>query len=254
MKRNSIAATATLLAATFLLGTDKTAQAEFVISGLTGFSDAFNSDLNLHENNGTDLTFHDASYHTKDFGEDAPYYGARLTYFLSRESHWGFGLEFLHCKTFLDSDKSLHVTGTRDGSPVNDTESVGNTITDFHCAHGLNYLTADTFYRFFLADPDEHFIGRFQPYLGAGLGITIPHVVMQLPNQPGYEDYEFGGFGAQAIAGLSFGITKHIQLFTEYKFTYAHLDHLNFNNGVTSGTVTFDSMANHLVFGVSYRF
>jgi lipid A oxidase len=253
MKRNSIAGTATLLAATFLLGTNKTAHAEFVLSGLSGFSSAFDSDLNLHENNGTDLTFHDASYHTKDFAEDAPYYGARLTYFLSRESHWGFGLEFLHSKVFLDSDKSLHVTGTRDGSPVNDTESVGDTIADFHCAHGLNYLTADTFYRFFLGQPDS-FIHRVQPYLGAGLGITIPHVVVQLPNEPGFEDYEFGGLGVQAIAGLSFDITKHIQLFTEYKFTYADLDKLDFSNGVTSGTISFDSMANHLVFGASYRF
>ena len=88
---------------------------------------------------------------------------------------------------------------------------------------------------------------------GAGVGITIPHVVVLLPNEPGFENYEFGGFGAQAIAGLSFSITKHVQLFTEYKFTYANLDKLDFNNGVTSGTVNFDSMANHLVFGVSYR-
>lgn len=254
MRTRSIAGITTLITAFVLSGAIETSRAELVLSGFSGISDAFDSDLHLHENNGTDLTFHNASYQTKDFGENAPYYGGRLTYFLSRESHWGFGLEFLHSKIFLDSGQSVHVTGTRDGSPVNDTEPVGDTIADFHCAHGLNYLTADTFYRFFLADPDEHFIGRFQPYLGAGLGITIPHVVMQLPNQPGYEDYEFGGFGAQAIAGLSFGITKHIQLFTEYKFTYAHLDHLNFNNGVTSGTVTFDSMANHLVFGVSYRF
>jgi lipid A oxidase len=254
MKSNSIAGTASLIAATFLLGTNKNAHAEFVISGFSGVSSAYDSDLHLHENNGTDLTFHNASYQTKDFGENAPYYGGRLTYFLSRESHWGFGLEFLHSKVFLDSGKSLHVTGTRDGSPVNDTESVGDTIADFHCAHGLNYLTADTFYRFFLADPGKNFIGRFQPYLGAGLGITIPHVVVQLPNEPGFEDYEFGGLGGQAIAGLSFDITKHVQLFTEYKFTYADLDRLDFSNGITSGTISFDSMANHVVFGLSYRF
>jgi lipid A oxidase len=253
MKINPVAGTASLLAATFFLGANETTRAEFVVSGFSGMSSAYNSDLHLHENNGNDLTFHNASYQTKDFGEDAPYYGGRLTYFLSRESHWGFGLEFLHSKVFLDSGKSLHVTGTRDGSPVNDTESVGDTIADFHCAHGLNYLTADTFYRFFLGQPDS-FIHRVQPYLGAGLGITIPHVVVQLPNEPGFEDYEFGGLGVQAIAGLSFDITKHIQLFTEYKFTYADLDKLDFSNGVTSGTISFDSMANHLVFGASYRF
>jgi lipid A oxidase len=242
-----------VLACSLLLGTSENTQAELVLSGFTGLSSAFDSDLHLHENNGTDLTFHNASYHTSDFGADAPYYGGRLVYFLSRESHWGFGLEFLHSKVFLDSGKSVNVTGTRGGSSVNDTEPVGDSISDFHCAHGLNYLTADTFYRFFLGQPDS-FLHRVQPYLGAGLGITIPHVVVELPNQPGYEDYEFGGFGAQAIAGISFSITKHIQLFTEYKFTYADLDRLDFNNGVTRGYVSFDSMANHVVLGASYRF
>jgi lipid A oxidase len=86
------------------------------------------------------------------------------------------------------------------------------------------------------------------------VGITIPHVVVQLANEPGFADYEFGGLGMQAIAGLSFDITKHIQLFTEYKFTYADLDRLDFSNGVTSGAISLDSMANHWVFGLGYRF
>jgi lipid A oxidase len=253
MKMNSIAGTAGLLAATFLLGTNKTAHAEFVISGFSGVSEAFNSDLNLHENNGNDLTFHNASYHTHDF-KSPLYYGGRLTYFLSRESHWGFGLEFFHSKVYLDTDDSFHVTGTRGGAPVNDTEPASNTFYDFNCSHGLNYLTADAFYRFFLGEPGKNFISRFQPYLGAGMGITIPHVEVELTGQPRFEQYEFGGLGMQAIAGLSFDITKHVQLFTEYKFTYADLDKLDFSNGITSGTISFDSMANHVVFGVSYRF
>jgi lipid A oxidase len=252
MKRNSILGTTSLLAATFLLGTNKTAHAEFVISGFSGVSSAFNSDLNLHENNGNDLTFHDASYKTHDFNSPL-YYGGRLTYFLSRESHWGFGLEFFHSKVYLDEASSYHVTGTRDGAPVNDTEPAANTFYDFNCSHGLNYLTADTFYRFFLGQP-ENFVHRFEPYLGAGVGITIPHVELELTNEPRFEQYEFGGLGVLAIAGVSFDITKHIQLFTEYKFSYAHLDKLDFNNGMTSGTISLDSMANHLVFGASYRF
>jgi lipid A oxidase len=254
MKHTSTIGFATLVTTTFLLSLRTTAHAEFVLSGFSGVSSAFDSDLHLHENNGTDLTFHDASYKTRDF--DSPlYYGGRLTYFLDRESPWGFGLEFFHSKVYLDEGASVHVTGTRNGAPVNDTEPVSNTFNDFNCSHGLNYLTADAFYRFFLGQPDsKSFINRIQPYLGAGVGITIPHVEVELANQPRYEQYEFGGLGVQAIAGVSFSITKHIQLFTEYKFTYANLDKLDFSNGVTSGNISFDSMANHLVFGASYRF
>jgi lipid A oxidase len=241
-----------LVAASFLLGSKESSHAEFVLSAFSGVSSAFDSDLHLHENNGNDLTFHDASYKTRDF-ESPQYYGGRLTYFLSRESHWGFGVEFFHSKIYLDTGKSYQVTGTRNGAPVNGTEPGSNTFYDFNCSHGLNYLTADTFYRFFLGQPDT-FLHRFQPYLGAGVGITIPHVEVELANQPRFEEYQFGGLGVQGIAGLSFSITKHIQLFSEYKFTYADLDKLTFSNGETSGTISLDSMANHFVFGASYRF
>ena len=254
MKNTSTLGIGCLLATGLTLSLRENANAEFVLSGFSGVSSAFNSNLHLHENNGTDLTFHDASYKTRDF-ESPLYYGGRLTYFLDRQSPWGFGLEFFHSKVYLDEGSSVHVTGTRNGAPVNDTEPVSNTFYDFNCSHGLNYLTADTFYRFFLGPPDgKSFLTRIQPYLGLGLGITIPHVEVELANQPRFEEYEFGGLGVQAMAGVSFAITKHIQLFTEYKFTYADLDKLDFSTGSTSGNITFDSMANHLIFGASYRF
>lgn len=242
------------MAVAFLLSPHEMARAEFVLSAFSGVSSAFDSDLHLHENSGppTDLTLHSASYHTSDF-ESPQYYGGRLTYFLSRESPWGFGLEFFHSKIYLDTGSSFHVTGTRNGAPVNETEPGTETFYDFNCSHGLNYLTADTFYRFFLGQP-ESYINRIQPYLGVGAGITIPHVEVELAGEPRFEEYEFGGLGLQAIAGVSFSITKHVQLFSEYKFTYANLDHLDFNNGVTSGSISLNSMANHLVFGASYRF
>src|SRR5476651_2866135 len=112
MKPFSIARACALLTAIVFCGTTNASRAELVVSAFSGVSDANDSDLHLHENNGTDMTFHDASFHTHDFGSPL-YYGGRVTYYLSRESHWGFGVEFFHSKVYLDTDKSLHVTGTQ---------------------------------------------------------------------------------------------------------------------------------------------
>jgi hypothetical protein len=126
----------------------KISRAELVLSAFSGISDTYDSNLHLNENNGNSLTFHAAAYHTSDFNSPQ-YYAGRLAYFLSRESHWGFGLEFFHSKVYLDTERSFHVTGTRGGLPVNDTEPASDTFYDFNCSHGLNYLTTDAFYRFF---------------------------------------------------------------------------------------------------------
>jgi opacity protein-like surface antigen len=75
-------------------------------------------------------------------------------------------------------------------------------------------------------------------------------VEVQLAGNPRYEAYEFGGLGLQGLAGVSFDVVKHVQLFTEYKFTYANLDSLS----IPGGSISLDSMAHHWVFGVGYRF
>lgn len=72
-----------------------TARAEFKLSIFTGFALSQDSDLDLHQTGGTDLTFHNVSFKGRDF-ETPPFYGARLLYFLPNESHWGFGAEFFH--------------------------------------------------------------------------------------------------------------------------------------------------------------
>src|SRR5438876_12150811 len=95
------------------------ARAEFVTSIFVGLTSTDNNELRLRQSGGTDLTFHDVSYKSRNF-ESPPYYGARLAYFLPEHTHWGFGLEFFHAKMYLNNDAGVRVTGTRDGSPVND--------------------------------------------------------------------------------------------------------------------------------------
>jgi lipid A oxidase len=222
--------------------------AEFVVSLFSGVTSAENNDLRLTLSGGTDLTFRDVSYKTHDW-ESPIYYGGRVAYFRANDAHWGVSLEFFHAKMYLNTEDTVRVTGTRASAPVNAPERVGDTITDFNISHGLNFLTANAMYRWFLADREQNFLGRFQPYLGAGIGAAIPHVESTI-GAVHFEQYQFRGPACQAMAGLNFDLAKHLGLFAEYKFTYADLDRLSIPNG----SISLTPLTQHLATGISVRF
>lgn len=222
---------------------------EFVVSAFSGVALTQNNDLRLRQAGGTDLTFHDVSYHGRDF-EMPPFYGGRLVYFLPDKSPWGFGLEYFHSKIYLNTGDIVHVTGSRAGAPVNDFEPVSGTISHFSISHGLNFITADVFYRWRLGKRGENFLGRFEPYIGAGVGVIIPHVEAQLAGGQFQEEYQFHGPGVLAMAGVNFDLTKHFGLFAEYKFSYARLGEMSINGE----TIEEDPLIHNLVAGVSVRF
>ena len=90
------------------------AKAEVEFSIFTGVALTQDSDLDLHQRAGTDLTFHDVSFEGRDFSAP-PYYGIRALWFPSETSHWGFGAEFFHMKMYAQTDDTVKVTGRRDG-------------------------------------------------------------------------------------------------------------------------------------------
>ena len=150
------------------------ARAEFVVSFFSGVSSAENNDLHYRQAGGTDLTSPDVSITPRISARPSIMAGAWPT--SCRSNRTGdSGLEFFHSKIYLDTGDSVRVTGKRGGDPVNDVEPIDATITGFNCSHGLNFLFADAMYRF-LGQRDKDFLGRFQPYLGAGVGAAIPHV------------------------------------------------------------------------------
>lgn len=222
-------------------------RAEIVLSLFSGLSLVENNDLDLHQP-GADLTFHDVSYETRDFNNPL-YYGARIAYFLPKQANWGFGLEFIHGKMYLETDQTVHVTGHRGGVPVNGPERIDNTVQHFSVSHGLNVLAADVIYRWFLGERDQDFLGRFQPYLGGGLGVAIPHVESNIGGVE-FEEYQWDGPAYLGLAGLNFDLARHLGLFIEYKASFVQLDDLQ----VPGGFYEVNPLTHHFVTGISFRF
>ena len=224
------------------------ARAEVQLSIFTGVALTQDSDIDLHQAGGTDLTFHDVSFEGRDF-ETPPYYGFRALWFPTDASHWGFGGEFFHMKMYAETDDTVRVTGRRDGVPLNDTERIDQTIQSFSLSHGLNYALGDVVYRWMPGRRGEDFLGHLTPYAGIGLGLAIPHVESEV-NGSFHEEYQVHGPGVEGLAGMNVALTRHWGLMFEYKFTYANLDSLD----IPGGSIEVTPLNHHLVTGLTFSF
>jgi lipid A oxidase len=235
-----------------VLGTiviNATAQGEWVLSIYGGKSITENGDLELHQSERTSLTFEDVSWDDHSF-ESPLYYGARPSYWLDKWPGWGASLDFTHAKMYLDPNDTVHVIGTRLGMAVNEPERIGATIQRFSNSHGLNFLTLNLLHRWFpKGQRGDSPLGRLQPYVGIGAGITIPHVETTVDNKS-TDEYQFGGPALQGLAGLSYDLFKHLSTFIEYKISYADVD-MDIAGG---GKISIEPVTHQFVFGLSARF
>lgn len=229
------------LVATAALAAPGGAKAEFLLGIYGGISGTFDSDVDLEAPGGTDLTLKDVPFDGKSF--DSPiYYGVRGTYWLNNAPSYGIMLDFTHAKAIADKDATVDVSGMRGGGGIGPTESVSTTFDELEFSHGLNTLTLNGLYR--------HPLSWITPYAGLGLGVSIPHVEIDVAGGSSTDEYQVGGLAAQALAGLEVSLGDRFALFAEYKFSYTPLD-IDLDGG---GSLETDLFTNQAILGLSVRF
>ncbi len=154
-----------------------------------------------------------------------PYYGARATWW--RSDNLGFGLEYTHTKAYADDATK---------------SALGFSRLEFTDGH--NVVTANVMKRW----PDKW--GQFTPYVGAGLGVAVPHVDAKHNSGSNTYGFQFSGPAARLMAGASYPINDRFSVFGEYQFTYST------NEGTFDGGGTFntDIKTNALNVGLSLKF
>ncbi len=112
---------------------------------------------------------------------------------------------------------------------------------------GNNLLLFELLYRF---GPTMN--GALVPYVGAGVGVTIPHVEVTLDPVGGSKTYEYqlAGPAVQVLAGLEYKLGPTWSLFTEFKLSYSHIS-ADLKGG---GQLEADLWSPQLAIGVAYRF
>lgn len=206
----------------FALVAAQTASAEVELSFYGGIQNAPGSDVTI----AGDDVIPDATFGVDWEGRsfDAPvYYGIRVTNWQSPS--FGYGIDFAHNKVY----------------PQDGELPVGYDRLEF--TDGLNTLTANAYYRW------QDAFGDITPYVGGGVGLSIPHVEV-LTADSRTLGYQVTGPAATLIAGATMPINDQWSIFGEYKGTFT----VNEGDLDTGGTVSSDIFTNALNVGVSFNF
>jgi len=218
------------------------ASAEFQIGIYGGWNDSFDSDVNVTQPDGTNLEFGDISWDGVSF-ESPPYYGIRGTYWFNSRPNWGLMLDYTHAKVKAEASETVAVKGTLAGAPFNGTVKTGSFFDILEFTDGLNLLLLNGVYRI----PRGHWV----PYVGLGVGISVPHVEYRRFDQSFRTfEYQLAGVAAQALVGAEYMFTDRLSVFGEYKISFSQND-ADLKGG---GSLETDIWTNHLVLGLSYRF
>lgn len=230
-------------------GAVSASEAEVVLSAYGGKATTMDGDLKLVQPGGLRLTFNAVSW-TDESLQDPPYYGLRVAFYLPQALTWGFAVDYTHAKTILQTNEVVHVTGRRAGVAVNRAERISDTIQGFELSHGHNLLTFNLMCRWFpKGERDPSWLGRTQPYVGAGVGIAIPHVEVMI-NGVKTDEYQVTGPAAEGLVGLNFDLIRFVSVFNEYKITYADVT-AELHGG---RTIAVQPITHHFALGVSLRF
>jgi len=155
------------------------------------------------------------------------YLGLRYTDWVTDD--WGYAVNYAHTKAYSTDLNSSSNTGTS-----------GNSYTRLEFTDGANPLTVLAMRRFTYRD--------IRPHVGAGLGISVPHVEVTWSGNKTFE-YKYGGPGATLLAGFNYPISDKGNLLTEFQMHYMMID-----VAITGGRLKTNLITNALNVGVSYRF
>lgn len=153
------------------------------------------------------------------------YAGWRYTNWL--DDQWGLALNYTHAKAY-----------------VNLPEAPGYDVLEF--TDGANPLTVMAMRRF------EPMDSGLKPYVGAGLGISFPHVEELKTGRPETSKtfgYQYGGPVVTAAAGFKYPINDKWDLMTEFQLHYLML-----NVRVEGGRLKTNLITNAINIGAVYRF
>ncbi len=199
------------------------AAAEFEVSVYSGWQTAPHSVVKGDDPGGVGDFDFTAGWEGRS-NEAPPYYGFRGTWWQSETL--GYALEFNHAKVYADSET---------------LEDEGFDRLEF--TDGLNLITANVFRRFPSAER------RWTPYVGAGVGVSVPHVDVLTDGGKTFE-YQLTGPAAQVVAGISYPVSDSWSVFGEYKGSYSR-NNAELDNG---GELETNIVTNALNVGVSFNF
>jgi hypothetical protein len=248
---------AALVAVTFLPATAQAGQTERrppYIRLYTGIGVTQDSDLQIRQPaRGTDLTIERVSWEHRSLStewtrDSIPYMGVRAGFFFPNPPWLGLSFEALHFKILAKTQKSVRVTGTDEGTPVDVVAPMDQFVEEYRVTNGVNMFLANLQAHKGLARSPRFADGRADLYGGVGAGVTMPYTTSTIDGDR-RQQYELGRLATQVLGGVAWHVTTCWDLSLEYKLTRTTVD-----GEVTDGDSLSRLHTNHLAFGFAYHF
>lgn len=232
-------------AALILLATSLSAQpAENTVTLYLGTSSNAAGVFELRESTSTDLRYSSVGWDTEPF-ENTPYFGLRFTRWLARNPNHGWSIDYTHNKALARLELPVVVEGVRNGAPVDDREILGDSFTSLEL-NGLNSLMFNYHYRW-LTEEGQALSGFLRPYLGIGAGPMMPNVDITT-DFSSTDEFQYGGFGGQFLAGLDLQVSGIFSINFEYKFLVSRMN-LDLQKG---GAFSINPDTSHFLIGFNF--
>jgi hypothetical protein len=232
-----------------LLSLASAARAEVTLAVYTGTSRTHSSDMRIQQPaTGTNAEFHGVTWDARPF-HPAPYYGIRLTWFPSRIARLGGGIDFTHYKMYADTNRMIEVRGAWNGVPINAVVPMRSLVNSFEISHGVNLTSLNIVYRW-AADRKTGRPYLWQPYVGAGVAMYLPHAEGTINGVGASANYRRAGEGYQLFAGAEYRPLSHLGIFADTKFDNGSLD-IDLAPGIRAQTRT---RTFHALAGLAWHF
>ncbi|MBI1386531.1 MAG: hypothetical protein GC150_16615 [Rhizobiales bacterium] len=225
---------------------DRLLARELVLSAYSGVSYTHDSVVSIESPDGTFTELDDVSWNGEPF-RNPIYYGMRAGGWLGGLPFGGV-IDFTHAKALAQLDNMVTVRRYAKGSlalPNETRERLRDVYSKLEFSHGHNILMATGLYRLPLAS------ARLSPYVGLGLGTSVPHVEIQ---RAGSETRTYGyqtvGPAGQVLLGLEVRLAT-TSVFVEYKFSASH--YAPSLAEPAGGRLVAQLLTHHLIGGFSIR-
>jgi len=215
------------------------AEAQWYVGAYLGGNYTHPADVTIDQPaEGRALTFHDVHFDAKPLASPQ-YYGYRFGRMFGSARRFGVEVELIHLKVISRTADSYLITGRSGGATVDGVLPMDTYAQRYAMTHGLNFILANVVWRTPIRGPFA-FVAR------GGAGPTLPHAETAIDGVS-REQYEYGGMGAHAAAGIDLRLHHNWSAIAEYKLTAAHPE-----ISIPSGTGETSALTHQVAFGLAF--
>ncbi|HEY7474439.1 MAG TPA: hypothetical protein VH679_05470 [Vicinamibacterales bacterium] len=235
-------AVAVLGAALTLCATAPEASAQWYFAAYLGGSHTRAATISIDRPaDGVSLEIHDVQFEERSL-KSPQYYGLRFGRALGADRRVLIEVEWIHPKAYSRTDRVYDITGDagRFADVIRPPAPMNALVSQYAMSHGMNFLLVNVGVRAPVAGKPLAFVAR------GGAGPMFPHAESTF-NGETREQYEFGGLGLHAAAGVDLRVYRGISSVIEYKFTFGRPEIT-----IVDGTGRITAVTHHLAVGVAF--